>query len=424
MSKNITIKEGAVARNFTGVKKLQTNLMGGGNQSWVPEDEAADYCTFKKITFRDNGTYKAEDNACDGFSEVTVATQTDTKEKIITENGEYLASDDNCVGFSKVTVNVAGGGAGGNRHTVIFFAEDRTTILERVQVEDGGGAVYHGQTPTSNAMRFVGWSPNPQNVRADMNCYPRFENMDWSQNQINDGWITIAQNVRQNPDYYPIGAWKMLELNEWERSDGVIVPATSIKMQLVAKGVDKLEGENGYAPTTWLAANDSQVLPIIGYSAVGAQNGLIGWIASGMRNELQTLFTAQAFPAEILPYVRRIIKYSATMVDGVYHSDYPTVDWFFTPSVYEMCGKCSDYATYRFCGEYEGYPWKETYGATYESLFGKDDTVNNLQARRATAVVYDVRDVFQEFGPLVVGCELNGSFGNPESKVAKFGFCL
>ena len=52
----------------------------------------------------DNGTYVAEDDNADGYSQVVVALPLD--EKSITSNGEYLASADDLKGFTKVTVNV------------------------------------------------------------------------------------------------------------------------------------------------------------------------------------------------------------------------------------------------------------------------------------------------------------------------------
>lgn len=68
MSKNITIQEGGIAKQLT-VDKLKTNLVGGGNQLWVPEDEVQ--LTTKTIT--ENGTYKASDDGYYGYSEVTVS---------------------------------------------------------------------------------------------------------------------------------------------------------------------------------------------------------------------------------------------------------------------------------------------------------------------------------------------------------------
>lgn len=72
MSKNITIQEGGIGKQFTA-DKLRTNLVGGGTCLWVPEDEV-------RLT-----------------------------QKHITENGTYLAEDDEYYGYSKVTVNVPGG---------------------------------------------------------------------------------------------------------------------------------------------------------------------------------------------------------------------------------------------------------------------------------------------------------------------------
>lgn len=73
MSKNLTIKEGGVAKQLT-VDKLKTNLVSGGTCLWVPEDE------------------------------VQLTTKT------ITENGIYKASDDGHYGYSKVIVNIANAG--------------------------------------------------------------------------------------------------------------------------------------------------------------------------------------------------------------------------------------------------------------------------------------------------------------------------
>lgn len=373
MSKNITIKEGAVARNFTGVKKLQTNVMGGGNQLWIPEDEAADYCTFKKITARENGTYKAEDEGCDGFSEVKVDIASDLKEKVIKVNGVYNASDDNCAGYKKVTVNVQGGGAGGERHTVIFYAADRVTILEKQEVEDGAGAIYHGVTPTASAMRFIGWTPNPINIKADTNCYPRFENLIYDPTQIIEDWVTIANNIRRNPDYYPIGAWKYLEIGEWDYGNVHYNAGKLIKMQLVAKGVDPLEGENGYAPTTWLSNDVFSLSQPDGTDIINLSPNNFDYFVTDFFKALTGDFTAHGFPQELLPYIRRIIKttarYNVAEGDGqTLYTDYPSVEWFFIPSSYEMFGMCTDYATYFSQNEQST---GETGGTCYE-IFCKD----------------------------------------------------
>jgi len=57
-----------------------------------------------------NGTYRAEDDDADGYSEVTVDIPSPTppvlEEKAVTSNGTYRAEDDNADGYSEVTVNV------------------------------------------------------------------------------------------------------------------------------------------------------------------------------------------------------------------------------------------------------------------------------------------------------------------------------
>lgn len=80
MSKNITIQEGGVGKQFTAIK-LRTNQVGGGSCDWIPEDELG--------------------------------------EKTITANGTYSASDDGLFGWSRVTVNVptSSGGSGGGSGT-------------------------------------------------------------------------------------------------------------------------------------------------------------------------------------------------------------------------------------------------------------------------------------------------------------------
>lgn len=113
MAKSITIAEGTQAKNFNNVNKLRTNLIGGGTQYWVPEDEAGAYANMGQKTITANGTYRASDDSKDGYSQVTV--NVPPKEahlitKSITENGIYRGIDDGVDGFSQVNVNVAGVG--------------------------------------------------------------------------------------------------------------------------------------------------------------------------------------------------------------------------------------------------------------------------------------------------------------------------
>lgn len=109
MSKNVTIAEGSQARNFDGIKKLRTNLVGGGTQYWVPEDESGKYIDTKVLTVENNGTYSAQDYECDAFSKVSANVKPNTMDKQININGSYNASDDNVQAYSSVEVNVVKG---------------------------------------------------------------------------------------------------------------------------------------------------------------------------------------------------------------------------------------------------------------------------------------------------------------------------
>lgn len=68
MSKNITIQEGGVGKQFTA-DKLKTDLTAGGDTKWVPEDNYN--LTAKQIT--EDGTYVAASEGYYGYSEVTAS---------------------------------------------------------------------------------------------------------------------------------------------------------------------------------------------------------------------------------------------------------------------------------------------------------------------------------------------------------------
>lgn len=288
------------------------------------------------------------------------------------------AYDDGYDGYAAVQVIAAGGG-GGSLATfrVKFMSADGGTLLEEaVGVPYGGGAVYHKPTPTSPGMRFVGWSPNPINVKSDMVCKARFENAaPYDPNQILDDWVTIAKNCEADPDAYNIGQWKILELtgynegqpfpiSEWDSNtrealsgnydntwyiDG---PNTRLYMELVAKGVDAIEGENGYANTTWMVKMPSAIRLVRPQYATVENHGLnnkVGnnftmpnsWPESPARAFLRGQFTSELFPKELIKYIKRVIKYTSTydhVSAGMYDRNMHTIEWFFIPSAKEFLG--------------------------------------------------------------------------------------
>ena len=110
MSKNISIKEGDQAKNFTP-NKLKTALQGGGSCLWVPKDGTR----LKTISIRKPGTYQAWVEEVYGYSKATVSgllkeSEIKTISKEITENNTYRSEDEGFYGYDVVSVNVPGGG--------------------------------------------------------------------------------------------------------------------------------------------------------------------------------------------------------------------------------------------------------------------------------------------------------------------------
>lgn len=160
MAKNITIAEGSQAKNFSNVAKIRTNVIGGGTQNWVPEDEAGMYANLGVAEITKNGTYKASDENLDGFSQVAVSVQPKTKTKTITKNGTYKASKDKVDGYSEISVQVPTEGGGGDPTLVTKeitengtynASDDSADGYSSVTVNVSGGSI-GGETVTATAL--------------------------------------------------------------------------------------------------------------------------------------------------------------------------------------------------------------------------------------------------------------------------------
>lgn len=57
-------------------------------------------------------------------------------------------------------------------YTVNFYNEDE--LLQTVRVQEGGDAVYTGETPTSTSGEFLGWNPEPTRIYGNKDCYAVF----------------------------------------------------------------------------------------------------------------------------------------------------------------------------------------------------------------------------------------------------------
>lgn len=102
----VSILEGQLERNFSGVKLLRTDLSGGGSCEWIPEDKIQ----LTTLNIRKNGTYKASDytdrdgNKYYGFSEVTVNVTGRTTIVDPEDGNEYSVETDTETGELKKTV--------------------------------------------------------------------------------------------------------------------------------------------------------------------------------------------------------------------------------------------------------------------------------------------------------------------------------
>lgn len=111
MAKYIGISEGSKSRLFGNVKRLVTDLQGGGTCAWVPEDERR------------------------------------TRTKYVSENGIYLPSADDCYGYSSVTVSVRNAMSGGSY--VIGTGEDGNEYMFSI---DDDGYIQRVELPASIAV--------------------------------------------------------------------------------------------------------------------------------------------------------------------------------------------------------------------------------------------------------------------------------
>lgn len=146
MSKNITIAREGQVQSFYNVSKIRTNVIDGGTQNWVPDDEAAQYANFETLSVNENGTYSADDEECDGFSSVQVNVSAKLTSKDISSNGTYYAKNDNADGYSSVTVNVKGGGGGGGGGADYYYPVTEIANFPHDPAYSNGGTVWNGKS--------------------------------------------------------------------------------------------------------------------------------------------------------------------------------------------------------------------------------------------------------------------------------------
>lgn len=152
---NITL----MGASYTDVPAVDLPQTGGGTVRFY-EDEPSDLTT-KTITL--NGSYSAEDDSADGYSEVTVNVQ----------GGASMTEVANTYGTELVITSAPGSAPSATRHTIYFEFEDETTATVYAYYDSTfiGNAItattpttYDGKTVTSAQLDGVEWysyTPEP-----------------------------------------------------------------------------------------------------------------------------------------------------------------------------------------------------------------------------------------------------------------------
>ena len=135
------------------------------------------------------------------------------------------------------------------KYTVRFYNEN--TLLQTVQnVAYGSSARYTGETPVKTGVEdpenyvFSGWSPSPNNIQGDTNCYASYGYIGLEET-ITDTWeeIFAAEADGSYKTKYNIGDTKIINLG----SEG------NVCMQIIGFDKDDKADGSGKAPISWLS---------------------------------------------------------------------------------------------------------------------------------------------------------------------------
>lgn len=153
---NITL----MGASYTDVPAVDLPKTGGGTVRFY-ENEPSDLTT-KTITL--NGTYSAEDDQADGYSEVTVNVA----------NGASMTEVQNQYGTELVISSAAGSAPSATRHTLYFEFEDETTETVYAYYDDSFiSSAITATTPTTrnnktvtsaqlDGVEWYSYTPTPQ----------------------------------------------------------------------------------------------------------------------------------------------------------------------------------------------------------------------------------------------------------------------
>ena len=178
-------------------------------------------------------------------------------------------------------------------YSVKFYSG--TTLLQTVTAGYGSDAVYTGEPVTKTDVDdptdfdFIGWSPEPTDIKGDTVCYAKF----YDSREISDSWATIVENCNNGSATrkYEIGSYKSLDIT---LPNGTV---DTVEMQVVAHNHDELADNwiGKWIPITTAAGSSSPSISsssiVISYNneihSIGYNH--YAWSESGWR-EASTLY--------------------------------------------------------------------------------------------------------------------------------------
>ena len=207
----------------------------------------------------------------------------------------------------------------GPTFTVYFY--NGSTLLQTVEnVLYGASVTYDGADPDGGTgSYFIGWSPTPTNVTADLSCYAQFATP--PAHTITDTWDEVFAHIEAG-DYvtrYSIGDTIPLYLGE----EGYV------NMQIVAFDADVLADGSGKAPITWVSEH------VLRTDRRFSQNSTAGdWGGSTLRTVTLQDTIKPLIPLGVFERIKTVTKTSY----GRNGSAVPTSDDLWIPSRRELLG--------------------------------------------------------------------------------------
>lgn len=243
-------------------------------------------------------------------------------------------------------------------YSVYFY--NGSTLLQTVRVQQGGTAVYTGSTPVSpdgtaeEGYTFLGWSPSPTNVQANLSTYAQYDSP-VQDTEITDSWNTIISNI-DNGTYktkYKIGNYKPLDLG----TEG------TINMQIVAIDADEL-ASGGYAPLTFVAKELLNTKQKFGYSDTGDWSEETNNLRNYLLGTIKPLISANV-SSRIQKVNKSYVAYSG--------SEISSIDTLWIPSYREVDASAS----------------AETQGVVYTKIY--KDTSSRIKTISGTPTKWFLR---------------------------------